>query len=263
MTSGFFNYAYIRPWWFRFLLLALFGSPLFGFGSLPSKVGLETIHQDLAIWCAYAVFIWLIIYLAVGIDRFVTWLCVGVIFGLTVLITGTLMRRAKIWEFVEGFAAAVSSQDLSTVTTSEANLVLRMIITMISIPYMFLAIECFPASQILNQLSRPSHTKYKEIWLGTAIFLRVFQHVFEVAGRMIIAWREENPNLVIPRHRNNWKNLSKYTGIFSWIRTSVWVWSVTLIEQSLLFVPGAVRDWNRIANFPINNKRKVIQNEHR
>jgi hypothetical protein len=242
------NYAKIRPWWFRLLLLILFAFPLLGLGNLPTELHAESLFRSLGAWIAYAIFIWIIIGLAVGLDQLLSWLFVGVIFGLTVAVTGALLRHIHLWEFIEQLVAYVSNQAVSA-SSDEAVLVWRMIVTMIAVPYSLLMLESFPASDILHRVARPGRSKRKVLWLAAAIFLRVFQHVFEVAGNLFVAWKEENPRLLWPRHRDDWHGYgSGFKGVLKWIISAIWAWSVTLLEQAMLFVPTAVRDWIRIYN---------------
>lgn len=242
---GVLNYAGIRPWWLRLFILVLFATPLFGLGNLPVELKPDAVFQGLAAWIAYAVFAWLIVGLAVGIDRLLSWLCVGVVFGLTVTVSGALMRHMKLWEVIEHFVDYVSHHATS-VSSNEADLVRRMIVIMIAIPYSMLLLDSFPASDILRRAARPGQSRFAGFWLAVAIFLRVFQHVFEVAGRLFLAWREENPRVLWPRHRQDWHGWGSGLGFLRWTKSAIWAWSVTLLEQAVLFVPTAVRDWIRI-----------------
>jgi len=218
---------------------------MFGIGGLPVQLRSDAVFQDLGVWVSYGVFVWLLVGLAVGAEKLLSWLCVGVIFGLTVAVSGVVLRHMKVWELIQHLADYVSKSS-PTVSTVEAELVKRLIVIMIAVPYSLLVLESFPASDILRRAARPNGSKHAELWLAVAIFLRVFQHVFEVAGNLLLAWREENPRLLLPRHQRDWHGLGAGAGLLRWIKSSVWSWSVTLLEQALLFVPTAVRDWSRI-----------------
>jgi len=129
------------------------------------------------------------------------------------------------------------------VVIPERDLVLRLILIMVGVPFFLFALNSFPATGALRRSARPTGERQREAWLLVAIFLRVFQHVFEMAGKMLTAWREENPQLVMPRYREDWKKGIAPRGYFGWFTRSIWAWSVSLLQQSLVFVPIAVRGW--------------------
>lgn len=245
MKGKFFNLAQIRPWWLRLLILFLFASPLFGVSELPTKIRPDYIFSDLGQWSAYAVFVWLIVWFTAGLEQLIAWLSVAVIFGLTVAFSGAALRKSSVWEVLETFTRSTFGAQITS-TTAEGDLVLLLIRVMTTLPIAILALQSFPPADILRYAARPGHIRAREWWIAVAIFVRVFQHVFEVAGRMLLAWREENPQLILPRFRGDWANqFVPLWGIIDWLKAAVMAWSVGLLQQALLFVPVAVRDWGR------------------
>ena len=80
-----------------------------------------------------------------------------------------------------------------------------------------------------------------------AIVLRMIQHVFELFTRLLLAWREENPDLIVPRSREDLRaTLFGYGQLLPWVGRAVWTWCEALLAHSLLFVPVAVRDWQGV-----------------
>lgn len=249
MTGGYMNLVQVRPWWLRLAILALIACPLFGVSTLHTEIRPDHVFDDLAEWTAYSLFIWILVGLVVGLHRLIAWLSVSILFGITVAFSGAIIRKLGIWHVIEHLVKATTESQASLAQT-EADLVLLLIRVTATLPIALLTLQSFPASDVLRRAARPDNSGHvREAWLLTAIAIRIFQHVFEVAGSMFLAWREENPKILLPRYKNDWENGVKgRLGLIGWLKTSIWAWSVGLLQQSLVFVPVAVRDWGKFVD---------------
>ena len=249
MAGGYINLVQVRPWWLRLAILVLIACPLFGVSALHTEIRPDHVFDDLAEWTAYSLFIWIIVGFVVGLDRLILWLSASALFGITVAISGAVIRKLGVWDAIEHLVRATTESQASLAQT-EADLVLLLIRVTATVPVALLTLQSFPASDILKRAARPENSEHvREAWLLTAIAIRIFQHVFEIAGSMFLAWREENPQVLLPRYKNDWeKGVKGRLGFLGWLKTSVWAWSMGLLQQSLVFVPVAVRDWGKFAD---------------
>lgn len=255
MDDSTINFAEVRPWWVKPFLLFIIGSPLLGLSSLPARVRIESVFVDLAGWCAYAVFVWIFIALVASLEQLLRWLCVALFFGLTVAISGAVLRKVGIWRAIEAFTTNLfgmvggTTESLNESSDADAKMVLLLIRVMSVVPLAMLAVQSMRPSAMLRAAMRPSHGAIREWRITIAIFIRVFQHVFEIAERMLFAWQEENPHILVPRFRGDWRKGVSFCWLFlGWLKDSVWTWSIGLLLQALLFVPIAVRDWSRFTD---------------
>lgn len=239
------NFAQIHPW-ARFTLLALFGSPLFIGNALHPQLHLDHWSKDLLAWSAYAIFIWLVIFLSIGLERLLQWLSAATVLGLTIVVLGVILRKLHIWELLHGLFGT-SANATANAGQDELDLIYRLFMIMISLPFALFFINSFPASNLLGKVSVRSPERRHKLRVHAALALRVFQHVFEVATTTLVAWREENPELLLPRFRDDWRgSVFGRLGFLKWVRIAIWTWCLTLTLQTLLIVPIVVRDFKRL-----------------
>lgn len=242
------NFSQIQPSWLRLALLALISSPLFMGGALHARLHLEHWSRDLVGWSAYAIFIWLLILLSIGLERLVQWLSAATVVGLTVVISGGVLRKLHLWDLLQSlFGTAATSTVTTAAGQDELDLIYRLIMIMITLPLALFAINSFPASNLIQKISVRSHDRRHKLRVHCALALRVFQHVFEVATTTLVAWREENPELLLPRFRDDWRGSAVgRLGFLKWVRIAVWTWCLALTLQTVLIVPILVRDFKRL-----------------
>ena len=253
MLKGLVNLAHIKPWWLRFTLLFTLGCPMiFGFNQTIFLNGDDSLNK-LLLWSLYFLFIWLFIALSVGIDGLFNWLGISVILGLTVAMTGAIFQKLGIWAIIMNLIPWVDPKSFRA--PNDVDMVIKLLMIMGTLPYFLLFLGCFPAGDLLRRTADLQRSKFRKTRVVIALFLRVFQHVFEISSKMIIAWREENPDVIIPRFKSDWHRGSLYvvTGFVGWIRSAIWAWALGLLVHSLLFVPVAVRSWSA---FLVNQSTK-------
>lgn len=249
MRASYLNIAKLHPWWLRLLLLFVIAGPLLGISPVfNSEINPEHPFIDLFMWTGYAIFVWVFIGLVVGIEQLISWLTVAVVFGLPVVYSGAILRGLKIWEIVNKLTQYISKADVISPANIQADLILRLILVMTAVPLLFLTLHSFPATGILRRATSQKNTRHRELWLKMAIYLRVCQHLFETTSQMFLTWREENPKIIIPNFKSDWSSWKSgyiFGGWIGYMRASIWVWSVSLLEQALLFIPVLVSDWKK------------------
>jgi hypothetical protein len=234
----------------RLALIIAFAIPLiYSHSVLHSPIHPAHFFSDLALWAMYASFLWMIILLCYGLETLLNWLAIAVIFGLTVLLTGELVRYIGLWE---GIAAAIKyafpTSELKPETgDSTVRLIGIFMTTIIATPYALFAVNSFPGGELVRIAAFGHSRKGGRATLITlAMVLRIFQHVFEIIVDSMVSWKEENPTVYRPRFRTDW--MGSFAAKFyylEWVRTSVWIWCKTLLIRSALIVPTIVRDFGR------------------
>ena len=246
MNQGYISLSSVRPWWLRLLILSLISSPLFIGIDHHASIQFEHLFSDMGNWIGYSVFIWIFIYMCVGINKLTSWLGLGAILGLVIIVTGVALPNLGIWDAVSAVFGEVQPESQIEKVQRELDLIFRLIMIMTSFPFFMLAIQSFSAAGIFNAAVRRGASGGAYFYIVIAVFLRVFQHVFEVFEKLLMAWQEENPRLVLPRHRADLgASVLSPLKITKWWWSSTWIWCQALLIHSLLFVPVAVRDWQQ------------------
>ncbi|HUP60357.1 MAG TPA: hypothetical protein VNA69_08050 [Thermoanaerobaculia bacterium] len=236
----------MRPLALRAAILVVFGAPLWGGFELHKTLHVEHPFRDLGRWVAYCVFLYILIALNVGIHKLVSWVAGAMVLALTVVFSGGIFRSLKIWESLSAILPWLHAAQASTTEQQELDLVFRLIMIMASLPYMLFVVESFPAAEFLRDVVRQGARRRAKLYITLAVFFRIFQHVFEVVTTLLVAWREENPRGIAPREVADLRGAPvRRIAMIDWYRQALWVWAVALLENSLVFVPVAVRDWQQ------------------
>lgn len=243
--AGYLSLSEIRPWWVRLSLLLVLGEPMLTGGSLHVRLHVDHAFLDLGYWTAYAVFIWLFVFLCVGGSRLLAWLAAASVFGLALVMGGATLTKIGVWEFLQGLLGAVGTVTEFDRVQRELDLLFRLLMILTSLPFFLLALQSFSASAIFAAAVRRGASGGNKVLIGLAVFLRLFQHVFELFERFLLAWREENPRMLSPRHAADSSSAFRSLRILEWWKTSLWVWCIALLQHSLLFVPVVVREWQQ------------------
>lgn len=226
----------IRPWWLRLALLTLIASPMFLPSGMHTSLHADQLFSDFATWMGYAVFLWLFIGLCVGLERLLVWLSAATVFGLALAFGGACVAKLGIWSWLNSVLGDLSGSTGTTLIEHQSDLIFRLFIVMTSLPFFFLVVNSFPATDIFLSAVRHGTRGRAKFFVVVAVFLRLFQYVFEVFTSLWLAWREENPEKILPRHRLEFHR-------FRWAMDSLLAWCAALLVHSLIFVPTVVRDW--------------------
>ncbi len=244
IDSGWLGLTRIRPWWVRLILLALLAAPLFGKRGLHPTLHDTHVFVDIGSWTAYVCFIWGFVFVCVGVNRLIDWLSTAFMLALVLLLTGALLRKLGVWHFIEELLR-VAPKDPDVVNLA---LIAQFFKVIATYPLALLTLVSFPASDLVRWASQLSSRRPRTWTLRLAILLRMLQNVAEVVTRCMVAWREENPQLIVPRFRADWHgSLFSRLGILSWAKDLLIIWPRTVAMQSLQAVPFVVRDFRRLA----------------
>jgi len=249
VTASRLNIALLRPLWLRASILVAIALPPL----LDSSFSRETVLADpfngIAKWAAYCVFVWVLISLNIGLDRLLSWLAGATLLALTVAFTGKLFRTLAVWEALERLLKKLGLAASSGPQNYDAEMVWKFLLIMVALPYALFVLNCFSAAGALERASRLG-TRGKGMGVHVALFLRVLQHSFEVSLSALGAWREENPGLIVPRLRQDWRHslLSRF-GWFGWFKDALLTWAFALLVLTLTVVPVFVDDTHQVRDW--------------
>lgn len=198
--------------------------------------------QFIVFWAGYALFVWLFIFLNVGIRTLLSMLSGAFVLAMTTAMLGAGLR--KVFPILQGSASA------SLIDIKMATLFFVMISV---IPYGLMFVSSFSARGVLDGMSRRNNMK--EFGLHIALGLRVIQHVGEVFIKLLTVWHEEHPNFLLPRNRKDWEGkwYSK-TGLIPWLLESFKSWIYACMMHAFEPIPVLVNEIQRTAT---NDERKT------
>lgn len=252
MSEGFLRLTDVRPWYIRLLLLLVIGSPTIMGGAVHVRFHDEHYFVDLLQWTAYAVFVWLFIVACLGLKKLVEWLSVAFYIALVILFTGAVFRGVGVWERL----AELLGVEFGTPDQGVKSLVRTFVILVVVYPLSLLVLTSFPASDLIKWISlRVARVVGSSTKLGLnvkaavvlALLLRMLQHVAEVVERCLLAWQEENPAWIVPRHRADWSgSLLGRAAFFDFARTAIVAWVFAVTFHSFVVLPTLVKDFRRV-----------------
>ena len=229
----------IQPWWLKLLLLMVVGIPIFS--SRPAFFLAEQFENFLPSGAGIIVavpvctfIIWLACLPSLGFGKLLDYLAAAFVIALTTVITGAVLRQ--MFPFVFGVRDYDGSLRL-----------LRLYFNILAVfPYSLTFINSFSVSGMINRFSR-IHGRFRLPGLHLALTVRVFQHVGEVISRLVTIWYEENPAILLPRHRDDWKQgplwIYKW---FSWAVFCIYRWIFACIILTFEPIPVMVNEMEQI-----------------
>jgi hypothetical protein len=213
------------PWWLKVSILLVLGVPL-----IVPLIALRqsTPAQDLTqvlILTAYASLIWLVIALASGLENLFAYLSVAFFFAVSTML-GTVVL-SKLPGLFPGLGTGSQRLDIQLFT--------MLLITISGVPLTLFGVQWFSASRLVERLQSSGRGAFR---LKVAAVLRVFQHLAEIFPQLVIVWREENPELWLPRHRTDW-TLTPWTlpGFADWLYRAFYLWATCMLMHFLRIVP--------------------------
>jgi hypothetical protein len=226
------------PWWLRLALFAVLAAPLVNM-HLVTQWASDSPIARVAAMMAYAVAIWLIIIVLAGLEKFVAYTSPAAIMLVATVVVGPAVNNLL------GYGGDTRAE---SDMLSEHNVrVALMLLT--SLPFAFLVIQSFSASRLLEHLSKRAGTSsYRQMTF--AVWLRVFQHLTETFPALLIVWKEENPSLLLPRHKDDWRTqnfLKKAVSLGDWVISAALSWAKCLLMFSLRIVPAVNIETARLA----------------
>lgn len=218
--------------WLKAAGLALVASPLFTPMIVPHGRDAGDALRVMLELGAYSALVWAMIAAFSGLDTLAEYLSVGFFFGVTTaILTGLVAALTKLLPSL-GLGAPTDLQILRTFLT-----------TAVGVPLALFAVQCFPVGKILQRLHSGRRSSYDS---RVAVVLRVFQHLAEVFPRLAFAWREECPQLWLPRHRLDWTaNPLALAQFWDWMLRAAMLWSRALLMHCMRIVPVVTAEVGR------------------
>lgn len=220
----------IKPWWLRLIFLILCGLPILtgwpikkiaklvaSFPPADSAIPVSASYTHLSllmVWLAYGIIIWLLIFWTVGKNQFWNYMVVAVVIGLTTAVLGAIAR--KIAPFLAG---GINSEEISF------RMMMIFILCIVSVPFSLMCVNSFSAMGMVEGAARirKAESKDPDLRIHFALALRMFQHAGEVVVTLFQIWKEENPQLLLPRNRRDFS--SKW---YSSMNFLPWVWEASI-----------------------------------
>ena len=198
---------------------------------------------NLSLWVGYAAVMLLLVGLNMGSERLAEVLSIASVLGITTALLGGVVRRAG--QFV--FGGAGQDQDALNALISYKMLNILVIVLAV-IPYALFAVNCFSVSRFLERVAHwPGRRKL--IGVHAALAFRVIQHASEVASTLMLAWTEENPQRLLPRFRDGWKESTLgWVYFFPWFQQAVLTWAFALLIHTIEPIPVFADELAKINN---------------
>ncbi len=229
----------IQPWWLKLILLMAVGIPIFS--SRPALFMAEHIEKilfpgtGLIIAVPLCTFIiWLACLPSLGPAKLLDYLAAAFAIALTTVITGAVLRQM--------FPLFLGTRDYG-----DSMRLLRLYFNILAVfPYSLTFINSFNVSDLINRFSR-IHGRFRLPGLHLALTVRVFQHVGEVISRLVTIWYEENPDILLPRHRDDWNSGPVWLyHWFVWLVSCIYRWIFACIILTFEPIPVMVNEMERI-----------------
>lgn len=228
----------LRPWWLKMAVLILIGYPLFS--NWPAAMVASWLNQILPAkhgamlaWPLITFFIWVCCLPALGSAKLLDYLAAAYAMAITTTLSGAILR---------GLLPAIFPADI----TADHLRLIRVYFNVLAVfPYSLTFINAFSVGELIARLAG-TRGRFKSAGLHLALALRVCQHVGEVVPRLLLVWREENPELLLPRFRDNWQSLGLLLRWPLWIARSIAQWIFACIILTFEPIPVMVSEIEQI-----------------
>ncbi len=234
---AFLKLQHLRPWWLKIAVLMLIGYPLFSnrpaafIGAAMGQHLPETLGPMLA-WPLITFFVWACCLPSLGTAKLLDYLAAAYAMAITTVVSGAVLRLAL---------PAIFPAD-----TADNFRLLRVYFNILAVfPYSLTFLNSFSVSNLMNRLTR-TRGRFREAGLHLALALRICQHVGEVIPKMLLVWREENPDLLLPRCRDDWHGISPLVKWPMWFVRSISQWIFACIILTFEPIPVMVNEIEQI-----------------
>lgn len=228
----------LRPWWLKMAVLILIGYPLFS--NRPAAILAAWLDQilpatpgTLLAWPLLTFFIWACCLPALGSAKLLDYLSAAYAMAITTALSGAILR---------GLLPAIFPADIAT----DHLRLIRVYFNVLAVfPYSLTFLNAFSTGELIARLTR-TRGRFKSAGLHLALALRVCQHVGEVVPRLLLVWREENPDLLLPRFRDDWQGAGFLLRWPLWIARSIAQWIFACIILTFEPIPVMVNEIEQI-----------------
>ncbi len=228
----------VRPWWLRLLLLLSVGLPLFTWWPATKlQLGLESFlpagQASFLVFPIITFYIWLVCLPSLGLRQMLDYLAAAFGIALTTVISGAVLRLCLPFIFNESHLDGQLR-------------LLKLYFNILAVfPYSLTLLNSFSVSALMSRLAK-AEGKFREAGLHLALALRICQHVGEVIPKLLLVWREENPELLLPRFRDDWQGTAILVKWPAWIVRSLAQWIFACIILTFEPIPVMVNEIEQI-----------------
>lgn len=228
----------IRPWWLRLLSLLLVGLPLFTWWPATKlQLALESFlpagQASFLVFPLITFYIWLVCLPTLGLRQMLDYLAAAFGIALTTVISGAVLRLCMPFLFNENHIYGQFR-------------LLKLYFNILAVfPYSLTFLNSFSVSGLVGRLAK-TRGKFREAGLHLALALRICQHVGEVIPKLLLVWREENPDLLLPRFRDDWRGIAVFLKWPAWVIRSLAQWIFACIILTFEPIPVMVNEIEQI-----------------
>ncbi len=228
----------LRPWWLKMAVLVLIGYPLFSnrpAAFIASAMGqcLPETLGALLVWPLITFFIWACCLPSLGTAKLLDYLAAAYAMAVTTTLSGAALR---------GLLPAIFLSD----PVADNLRLMRVYFNILAVfPYSLTFVNSFSVSDLMARLTK-TRGKFRGAGLHLALALRICQHVGEVIPKLLLVWREENPELLLPRCRDDWQGISPLARWPMWVVLSISQWIFACIILTFEPIPVMVNEIEQI-----------------
>ena len=227
----------IRSLAVRFIVLLLIALPVFTPAlnvidlSPYFPVGVPKPVLQLLPYTVYATVLFIVVVFTIGALGLARLLAVGIPLALVVSITRALLPRIPVLgDYLQG----------SKIDTNIEEAALQQLVTMITVvPLALFIVQCFPPAEIITRM-RGDSKHISENAIRLAIVLRIYTVVSDAIASFWKAWIEENPSLLLPRHRSEATSTQKIYKFPFWFLGAAKTWALALITYTIEQIPSLI-----------------------
>jgi hypothetical protein len=180
---------------------------------------------------AYAVVVYAVVVWTFGWKGLTQMVALATVLALTVVLTMAASSKAPlVGEWLQG-SKAVGQIDATALGQFFTMLVV--------IPLGLLVIHSFPPAELISRLRSPAG-EVSEWAVKLAILLRIYSIVVEAVSGFYAAWSEENPKVVLPRHRKDIGGTDKLWKLPLWFFGAAGTWGLALVTSCVEQIPQLV-----------------------
>lgn len=217
------------PWWLRIPILIIIGLPLVNQKLVTDLLPPRPLDR-VAMLTLYAIIIWTFVVIVAGLQRLVGYLSAAFSMVIATVVVGGAVRAA----------VGLGGNSLIEKLSITEHLIDVFFMTVTSVPYLCFSVQSFSASSLVEG-SFQSRSRWSTLKVHVAVALRVFQRLIEVIPNLLIVWREEFPEIVLPRSRSDWRQANWWmwpVKLVDWMAIAFFAWACCLLITGLRIVPS-------------------------
>lgn len=228
----------ISPWWLKLALLMLAGLPLIS--NLPAELVTGLLDQSFPAEFARILaaplltfFIWLICWPSLGTRKLLDYISGAFFLAITTVLLSAVLRL-------------ILPDALTPDPAQNRVRLIRLFYNILAVfPFSLMFINAFSVRNLIENLSQ-TRGERRTLGFHLALTLRIFQHVGEVIGRLLLIWREEHPRLLLPRHCHDWRGFRMPWRLSLWLSASISHWIFACIILTFEPIPVMVEEIEQI-----------------